>query len=283
MEMTEVFDRLKKLQDVLVQKYAIEAEIEDAPSRHSRDNELLARQKQEFIDKSISYEKVKEQVLSYRKQLAEAEAKRESSEKAMDSISTQREYEALTKEISDAEQVSNTVRKELQKEERNLEELNDSIKIAEESIKEQEEYLKESEEKLSSQIEEKKKELESLNTQQAKITPELDQELIFKFERIIKSKNKEKNETEGGIVVVKGNVCSGCHMILPAEFANKVRDKVTTEPQFCPYCSRILYYKEDESEGTEEYLSTTVETPMDQDVEDFIDDDETNEMLSDDE
>ena len=63
----------------------------------------------------------------------------------------------------------------------------------------------------------------------------MDQEIIFKFERIIQ-RNSE------GIVSVKNGVCSGCHMILPAQFANIVREGESIN--FCPYCSRILYYEE---------------------------------------
>ena len=131
MEMTEVFERLKKLQDVLVQKYEIEAEIEEAPGRHSKDNELLQRQKQEYINLGKEYEKVKDTVQNLKAQLEETESKREAAEKNMDSITTQREYELLSKEISDAELAAQQLRKDLQKEESVLADLDESMKTAE--------------------------------------------------------------------------------------------------------------------------------------------------------
>ncbi|MDR2403154.1 MAG: C4-type zinc ribbon domain-containing protein [Spirochaetaceae bacterium] len=54
-----------------------------------------------------------------------------------------------------------------------------------------------------------------------------------------------------GIVAIKSGVCTGCHMILPAQFANIVR--LGKEIVFCPYCSRILFYEESE-EGEEDYF-----------------------------
>jgi uncharacterized protein YbaR (Trm112 family) len=54
-----------------------------------------------------------------------------------------------------------------------------------------------------------------------------------------------------GIVGIRGGVCMGCHMILPVQFANTVRQG--EEIVFCPYCSRILYYEEAE-EGQEEFF-----------------------------
>lgn len=41
---------------------------------------------------------------------------------------------------------------------------------------------------------------------------------------------------------MKNSVCSGCHMILPAQFENDVRRGAAIH--FCPYCSRILYFED---------------------------------------
>ena len=68
----------------------------------------------------------------------------------------------------------------------------------------------------------------------------MDEEILFKFERIIKSK------AGVGIVPVKSSVCTGCHMRLPAQFENDVRNG--EEILFCPYCSRILFFEESEEE-----------------------------------
>lgn len=74
----------------------------------------------------------------------------------------------------------------------------------------------------------------------------MDSEVVFKFERII------KNKMGIGIVAIKGNVCMGCHMILPIQFANEVR--IGEDFIFCPYCSRILYYEES-AEGEEDFFN----------------------------
>ena len=66
----------------------------------------------------------------------------------------------------------------------------------------------------------------------------MDEEILFKFERIIRSKSGL------GIVPVRRSVCTGCHMILPAQFENDVRTGESI--LFCPYCSRILFYSEEE-------------------------------------
>ena len=85
---------------------------------------------------------------------------------------------------------------------------------------------------------EKQKELDKCLKEKKSISSGLDEELLYKFEKIVKNK-------EGiGIVSVKNNVCMGCNMLLPPQFVNDVRreDKLI----FCPNCSRILYYQQEE-------------------------------------
>jgi len=267
MVMTEVLDKLKALQDILAQKNIVEASIGDAPKLLSTQEELLARLKKGYIEKNELYEKVRFHIAELKSQLFEAESAREKAEKAMDSINTQREYEALDKEIRAAGDSEQFVRKDMQKEERAFQELDEELKREEALIKQQEEELDERKQKLSAEIATMNKELAALNASEEAVSPGIDPETKFKLERIIKSKQGV------GIVAIHGNVCTGCHMILPAQFANEVRigDKIV----YCPYCSRILYYLENE-EGGNEYFNEEDAGSL-SDLDDFIDEDDDGE------
>lgn len=243
---TDIFEKLKTLQGILVEKYDVEAKEKDAPKQLDSQKELLARLKKEYITKNAQYEEIKEKVLKLKLELEEAIKSRESGEKGMDNITTHREYEALEKQISEATDKENDVRKELQKEEKFLEELKETLKSDEEMIKSQEDELASGEKALEKQKNDFKKKLDKLNNEENKITPDLNQEILFKFQRIIQ-RNSE------GIVAVKNGVCTGCHMILPAQFANIVREGENI--MFCPYCSRILFYEEAEAGDAETYFS----------------------------
>lgn len=242
--MSEVFENLKKLQDILSEKYSIEALIEDAPKRLSTQEEDLQLKKKDFIVKSALYDEKRKLVGSLKTKLAEAIAAREKGEKGMDSITTHREYEALQKEIDEASALEQQIRKDLQKEEKNLAELNESLDNDRKNIDSSVEEYNDGLAVLDSEIEGHKGRLAELESEEKQYEEGIDPDIIFKFERIIKSKQGK------GIVAVKGNVCDGCHMILPAQFANEVHDgeKIV----FCPYCSRILFYQE-LKEGEQEY------------------------------
>ncbi|TFG60588.1 MAG: nucleic acid-binding protein, partial [Spirochaetales bacterium] len=199
-----------------------------------------------------------------RDRLTDAEHQRENYEKQMDMIKTQREYEALDKEIKDAIEKEQQYRKEILKEEKEAEELAHRLEREELMIKQQEEELKAEQKKIKDESKEKEDHLKTLTHQEGKIIPGLDEEILFKFERIIKSK------AGLGIVPARGSVCTGCHMVLPSQFVNEIRRGENI--LFCPYCSRILFFDEtvedsyffmEEDAGS---LSDMVEYDLDQDT-----------------
>ncbi len=241
MVMEEVIEKLRTLQEILAEKISLEKEIQDIPKLLSTQEELLARLKKTYIEKNAQYEQTRARVSELRGALADAETSREKAEKAMDTISTQREYEALDKEIRDASEREQQYRKDLQREERYFLELDEEQKRDEALIAQQEVELENQGNDIGNQLASKNSEKQALEEREQEISPGLDPDVLFKFERIIRSKHGL------GIVAIKGGVCSGCHMILPSQFANMVREG--EDIVFCPYCSRILFYQEaDQSE-----------------------------------
>ena len=108
--------------------------------------------------------------------------------------------------------------------------------------------------------------LKELVAEEAKITPGLDEEMLFKFERIIRTK-------EGlGIVALRAGVCTGCQMILPPFFANRVR--IGEEIMFCPNCSRIVFYGGEDEFSADPFDAAAAEF----DDEDLMFDDEPEEI-----
>ncbi|MCK4540840.1 MAG: nucleic acid-binding protein [Spirochaetales bacterium] len=235
----EVFDKLRTLQDILSKKHEIERDITEIPKALTTKTELLTRLKKLYIEKNSLIEETRSELKGLRIRLDEAERRREEYEKQMDLIKTQREYEALDKEIKKATEKEQQYRKDIFREEKELEELIFALERDEKMIAQQEEELHNEQEKRKNESQEKEELLSKLKAEEKNITPGLDEEILFKFERIIRSK------AGLGIVPVKNSVCTGCHMILPAQFVNDVRDG--EDIFFCPYCSRVLFFDEEES------------------------------------
>jgi hypothetical protein len=272
MEMNDVFEKLQELQTVLAEKYTLEKKIEETPKQLDSQEELLSRTKKKYVEKGAEYTEIKAVVEKLRAELVEVENIRNTAEKNMDTISTHREYEALDKQISEASEKEASIRKELSQKEKGLAEIDEILKSEESLIASLESDLETSRKQLETQVSDYQAQLEEFNKREAEIVPGIDQEIIYKFQRIIK-------RNSNGIVAVRNGVCNGCHMILPAQFANEVHDG--EKILFCPYCSRILFYEETK-DGEEENYSTLEETGSLSDYEsDFEDSDEDEENLDD--
>jgi len=274
--MEKILETLKTLQDILSQKIELEQKIQEIPKLLVTQEELLARMKKTFIEKNQEYEKAKTAEADYRNSLLDAESKREKAEKNMETISTQREYEALDKEIEDAAGKEQEFRNKLQREVRILSDLDEEIKKSQALIEQQEAELEVRRGEIEREAAEKNAQIKALSEREKNLADELDDpDVLFKFERII------RNKMGRGIVAIKGGVCLGCHMILPAQFANTVRQG--EEIVFCPYCSRILFYEESE-QGEEDFFndddSGSLSDLDDMDDEDYDEDEEEEEKVT---
>ncbi|MBN1523729.1 MAG: nucleic acid-binding protein [Spirochaetales bacterium] len=273
--LTEVFEKLKSLQVVLSKKCEIEAEIEEIPRVLTTKIELLNRLHKTQADKQKLFEDTQHRIKMLRENTLNAEKEREENEKLMDQIKTQREYEALDKQIKDITVKEQDYRKELQRLEQSIEEIKVQIEKENTLIKKQEEDVKEEQAKIKNEIKDKQKVLKTLEKDESKITPGLDEDILFKFERIIKSKSGL------GIVPIKNGICTGCYMILPAQFVNDVREGVGIK--FCPECSRILFYS-DEPIDESDYIFEEDESDVDSESDMMSDsDDEDDDFEAEDE
>ncbi len=268
--MQDVFDKLRELQSVLAQKFSVLDEIVEIPKALKTKEELLNRGKKLYLEKNERIQKTTEELKRLRIALDEAEVARENYEKQMELISTQREYEALEKEIKDASLKEQSLRKSMLAKEKYLGELSEQIEEHEQLMEIQEEEVQSETKKKDSLLAAKNKEVEELVQKELALTPGIDESILFKFERII------KNKAGIGIVPIHGLVCQGCHMTLPVQFVNDVRKG--EDFKFCPYCSRVLFWEEADVED----LATSA--AQDSEIEeaglsDFVDHDEFSDIL----
>ena len=245
--MKEIYDTLSKLQVVLPKMFEVEDEIKEIPMALADKEAVLQKTKITYLELHEKSEKVKEELKTLRIRLDEAGVKRETCEKMMETITQAREFETLQKEIEEAKNAEQTLRKGLIAKEKFYDELNAKLSIQEEIMAQQTEEVEEETKVKDQLVAEKQAVLDQIIAEKDELAKDFDQNLLFKFERIIRNKGGL------GIVPIHGIVCEGCHMTLPAQFVNDVRRSTTMESEgireeddihFCPYCSRVLYYEE---------------------------------------
>ncbi|MFA5446956.1 MAG: C4-type zinc ribbon domain-containing protein [Sphaerochaeta sp.] len=272
MEESQVFAKLNQLQEDLSARFTLEDEIVKLPRDLKVKQELLNRINLEYIEEHERSEAAKLELKSLRIQYDDAVRARENSEKQMELISTQREFEALEKEIKDAAAKEQSLLKQLHVKDKQVTEFGERLTEKEELMTLQKAEVDDEASKIEALLAQKQAELTALEEKcNSYIGDDISLDLYNKFGNIVRNKKGK------GIVPVHGMVCQGCHVMLPVQFVNEVHSAQQIE--FCPYCSRILYY-EDVEGADEQYRKPMKDVEIEEGgLADFVDSDEFDDLL----
>jgi predicted nucleic acid-binding Zn-ribbon protein len=234
--MQEIFEKLQKLQEILTQKHAIEKRLANLPRDLVTQHELLTRIKKNHEEVATKHEQMSSELNQLRISLTDTQSSKQNLEQKMGAIKTQREFELLEKEINDASLEEERLRGESHNVQLELNEVASNLELSTKLITEQETTAHEMENRIKNESKNEERQLALLKEEETLLSQGLDSVLLENFEIII------RNKKDLGIVAVRGGICQGCHIVLPAQFVNKVR--LGEGINFCPHCSRIIYFEE---------------------------------------
>jgi len=182
-------------------------------------------------------EELKKERSKVERELEEIDLKLKKSKLRLNEVKSNREYQAVLKEIEDLKdltfQKEETVIKWMEEIEIQEKKCADNTVRREES---QEEY-KSKEKAFSQRIRELDKEVQSLNEKRGQLSPNLDEDLLRRY-------NGLRSHLKGRVVVpVIDGVCQECHLGIPPQQYNELIKGDSM--QSCPHCSRIIYWGDD--------------------------------------
>lgn len=235
------YDVLKKLQVVLAEMFEIEDKIKDIPRDYNDKQAVLQKTKIDYLEMCNKCDTIKKEVEDLWNRYTTVGQEKEAKEKQMEVTTLSRECESLLKEIEEAKSQEQYLLKNYNAKKKFLGELEMKLEASAEVLKIQEEEVAEETQRMDTLIAEQEALLAEKKSECDALSEGLPENLLFKFERII------RNKAGLGVVPVHGIICQGCYMELPIQFANEVRKN--EDIHFCPYCSRILFYEESEEDG----------------------------------
>jgi predicted nucleic acid-binding Zn-ribbon protein len=182
-------------------------------------------------------EELKKERRKVERELEEIDLKFKNSKLRLNEVKSNREYQAVLKEIEDLKdltfQKEETVIKWMEEIEIQEKKCADNTVRREES---QEEY-KSKEKAFSQRIRELDKEVQSLNEKRVQLSPKIDEDLLRRY-------NGFRSHLKGRVVVpVIDGVCQECHLGIPPQQYNELIKGDSM--QSCPHCSRIIYWGDD--------------------------------------
>ncbi|MEK7314196.1 MAG: C4-type zinc ribbon domain-containing protein [Deltaproteobacteria bacterium] len=166
--------------------------------------------------------------------LRENKERIERDQKRLGDIKNDKQYKALTKEISDAEKASKLLDMEITV-------ALDKIEAAKKALKEKEADIQGRKDSVKSKTieqgvknEEFEKTVSEKKELREKLASSIDKSLLKKYETI-------KSKRAGiGIITVKDSICRACFMQIPPQLFIQLQ-RGSEELITCPHCHRILY------------------------------------------
>ena len=269
--MKDILKKLSMLQKVLQEYYELEKEIESIPKHLSDRDEMLSRKREQYAKAIEKEQDLKKKVVEFEEAYNNAKIKRAELEAKSAGITSQREFETHQIELSKAKETEHNFYNLKEDTKRRVVQEAENVADIQMTLNELQKNVDEDKKNISSRLDELIKERDALKQKKDKYSKDIDPTLLFKFERIVKTKG-------GGSVAVKGRVCQGCHMELPVQFVNTI--KKGEEVMFCPYCSRVLYYQEGDDSDIDVLHDDNI--LLDEEDENDIIDDDMDIMMSDD-
>lgn len=242
---------LINLQTKITEKLQEETKKETIPEKLGKDSAELNKANAALDELNAQLEAAIESEKSLSIQYDDAFAKTQECQRRFEFASSQREFEALQKEHQEADATFNQLRKLKNAKKEEISNINKSVaEMAEQCETLQAEYDKESRE-VDGQIEEINKRIALIDEEIEGIKGDLISDEYF-----TKLYNIAKKKGGLGLVPVYGQVCMGCHTVLPMQFVIDLRIKQHNgDIDTCPYCSRMIYYSNDISaEDEKNYL-----------------------------
>ncbi len=151
-------------------------------------------------------------------------------------IKTNKEYQALLKEIETAQQENKAIEDDILLLMEKIDSASAAIAVAEKQAREQEALLQAEQKQQEAEFAKIEESLKEIEAARRDSISRIQQSILSQYQALLASK--------GGIAMAeaRGESCSGCYMSIPPQvFVNvKKNDGIIT----CPHCGRILYYKE---------------------------------------
>lgn len=236
--MDEKLTLILKIQSIDIRFDEIGKEKERAPKELEKRRKELEHLKKDIEGELATLEEFKDERRKVERELEEVEAKYKKSKVKLDSVKSNKEYQAVMKELEDIKALTN------EKEELVIKWMED-IELQEAECarnnaqwgESQREYAAK-ERQFEEMVIEFGKEIQALTREKDELSQRFDGDLLSGYTRL-------RTQLRGRVVVpVIDAVCQGCHLGIPPQQYNMALKGDSM--QICPNCTRIIYWEGEE-------------------------------------
>ena len=156
-------------------------------------------------------------------------------------VKTNKEYQAMLKEIEVTEAKNSTMEDELLIIMEKLDQIKKQVKIKEKALDEHRRDYESNKQRIEHELTDMDAESASYLEKHLLLEAQIAPGLLKKYETI-------RNRSQGtAVVAVWKETCMGCHMNIPPQLYIELQKNVDIE--FCPHCNRIIYWEDQRGGG----------------------------------
>jgi len=237
----ELLKRLQKIDSTIKE---IENIKHNSPIKIKQLEKELEQKRQGLEKEKAVLEEIQKERRKKEQQLGiEMERLRKSQDK-LDSVKTNKEYQAVLKEIDDIKRTSSDLETEILIFMEKADEVNKEIKEKENKYQEWVQEFENQKKSIQTEIEKCEEELKNQQKFRQETIKNIHPDLIKRYEMLLKRRQGV------AVVPIRDGLCQGCNMNIPPQKFLEIR-KNNNAIMSCPFCNRILYFEESSSEKGE--------------------------------
>lgn len=229
---------LYEAQKIELQIIAKETKLQTAPKKLKEMDEELKQLKEKLEKEKVIFEELEKERRKKEKELDSDKDKIKKIESKLYEVKTNKEYQALLKEIEAAKTINDKTEEDILTLMEKIEELKKDYESSQTGLKKRGKDIEIEKTRLDTEIQSMDKIIGELKTQRDNLLSIISNELRSKY-NMLKGRR-------GGVAItnVKNGVCLGCFMNIPPQlFIEVTKNKKLIQ---CPSCNRILYFTEAE-------------------------------------
>jgi hypothetical protein len=233
--MKEQIETLIKLQKIETESGRIRAKLREMPDKLEGLKARVNECEQQIADKTAEMNELEKKNRSDEREVKDNTEKINKSQARLGTIKSNKEYQALLKEIEGLKAKNSRIEDEMLACLDRIEEIKKEIGAKEAEFSKLEIQVQKDKETLERQANKEEKKLADLDTKWQAASEKVSPDLLDKFETI-----KQRN---AGIAVVPviNSICKGCNMNIPPQMYNDLYH--CNSLTYCPNCQRIIYWE----------------------------------------
>jgi predicted nucleic acid-binding Zn-ribbon protein len=207
---------------------------QDTPKRLADVQKEFDQYEAEYLSKKTEQDLAKKTHKSLEQNIADLEVKIARSKNRMSEVKTNKEYQAIVREIDDLKKEITAKEDGMLEAMERIESLGAEIQALEKEVEAHRKVLEENKKQLQQEIDQLKEKLDHLEALQQKVRDKMEPNLLKRTNFLL------SKQCGIAVAAVENSVCQICHLnIPPQKFIELQRDDAIHQ---CPHCHRFLYW-----------------------------------------